>query len=488
MTGFKINKVSACVALSIALTGAVVISAPPTAAAAGHPAGLVDSFAIGTNLPLISYDVAANAAGRAYIGWITDAPGTTRTVHLCTLPTGATSCSGRTETITGLDRSSKDLKVLVTGDDTVKLVWFHDTAASVSGPQGALITVASAPHGQSLAITSDSDSAPSFGSLLTAEIGPGGHIWTVAYAGLPAQTVQVRADLSQNYTPVSTPVVVQFAELAFAGGKAVLAISEYGPITAPIRYAVKPSTGGWSSFHVVAHTWNIAEAALETTGHGMRLVTSVDNASYRPAISKWTGSGFTLRQLTADNSSCGVATHDGYADASGRLVDVSEECGNTLAVANYADGFHAAITRIGSKGTFTLTPQIASGTRGIATAVWSVLSPTGNKLWVAHVRMADPTVTVSRRGVGGKVTVTGPRSCLPPVNVHVGWSHPAAANWTFRSGSLRLGSHAFAGSTLDGATLTPGKSYTLVGSAVFGRGGSRSHVQATLTFRTCPTG
>lgn len=161
-----------------------------------------------------------------------------------------------------------------------------------------------------------------------------------------------------------------------------------------------------------------------------------------------------------------------------------------MAIANYPDAAHAAIVRFDGNGTPTFTPQIASGTRGIATVVWSVQGSASNlyKLRVAHVRLPDATVTVSHHATGGRVTVTGPRSCLPPVNVHVGWTHHPDANWSFLSGSLRLGTHAVVGSILDGATLTPGKSYTLVATATFGRNGTRNQVRASLSFRTCGTG
>jgi hypothetical protein len=487
MTGFRINALLASVAAGAVVVGGLVLSAPPTGATGGNPPGVVNTFAIGTNVDLVSYDVAASSTGRAYIGWITNAPGTTRAVHLCTLPVTATSCAGRTETLTNQPSSSDDLKVLVTGDDTVKLVWFHDTDQSINGPENALISIASAPHGQGLALSSDTTTAPSFGSLLTAEIGPNGHIWTVAYAGLPETNVQVHTNPTTNYETVNTPVVVQFAELAFIGGKAVLALSQYGPIDAKIRYAVRSTTGNWGSFHAVANTRNLAEAALETThGHGMRLIATYQGVPYRPVLSRWTGTGFTAGAFTPD--SCDAASHDGYVDLSGRLLDVSQDCATKLAVANYADGTHVALTRFPINGVLTLKPQIASGTRGIATVVWSVEGTTFDKLRVAHVRLADPTRTVSHHGTGGRVTVTGPRTCLPPVNVHVGWTHHPDANWSFLSGSLRLGNTAVVGSTLDGAKLTPGKSYTLIATATFGRSGNHNQVRATLGFRTCGTG
>ena len=487
MTGLKLFAIGTAIAGCAALTGGLVIGAPTAGGATGHPPGVLSTFAIGANVDVVSYDVAANSAGRAYIGWITNAPGTTRAVHLCTLAVTATSCAGHTETLGNQPSSSTDLKVLVTGDDTVKLVWFHDTDQSISGPENSLISIASAPHGQGLALTSDTTTAPSFGSLLTAEIGPGGHIWTVAYAGLPVTNVQVHTDPATAYTTVNTPVVVQFAELAFTGGKAVLALAKYGSIGDKIRYAVRSVGGVWGSFSPVANTRNLAEAALETThGHGMRLIATYQGVPYRPVLSRWTGTGFTAGAFTPDT--CDAASHDGYVDLSGRLLDVSQDCATKLAVANYADGTHVALTRFPINGVLTFVPQIASGTRGIATVVWSVEGTTFEKLRVAHVLLADPTVTVSHHATGGRVTVTGPRSCLPPVNVHVGWTHKPDANWSFLSGSFRLGNTAVIGSTLDGAKLTPDKSYTLVGTAKFGRGGSRNTVKTTLTFRTCATG
>jgi hypothetical protein len=85
------------------------------------------------------------------------------------------------------------------------------------------------------------------------------------------------------------------------------------------------------------------------------------------------------------------------------------------------------------------------------------------------------------------VTVTGPRSCLPPVNVHVGWTHHAASGWKFTSGTLRLNGKIFTGTTLDGARLAAGTKNTLTGTAVFGRPGHTSKATASLVFTSCPT-
>jgi hypothetical protein len=489
--------ITGAAAAAALLAGGLVALAPP-ASAAGHPPGVTGSAVVlGKTIKLVAYDVAANSKGEAYIAWISDDgtdPNKHRFVHFCALPAGASSCAYQTKIPALSDNSATDLKVLVHGNGNVELVWFHDTPNSINGPQNAEIAVATAIDGRSLSNGTDVASAPSFGHLLTAELAPTGEIWTVAYAGLgDGHPLQVRRPITAGFDSVSLPAGygVADAELAFAGGKAVLTYTRYGSISDPVKFRSRSlSGGGWSSIETVQNTWTgSGSVALETTTHGMRLVTGVDDARYRAVISKWTGSDFTPRALTADaDQSCSPSSHDGWADGSGRLLDVSLALCGKITVTNYADGYHAGFVRIGYPGVATFSPQIASGVRGIATLVYSVLGTTGHVLRVLHVRLPDPTRTVSDNSTGGRVVVTGPQTCLPPVNVHVAWSHPAANNWSFMSGSLRLGNTAITGTTLDGANLTPGTQYNLIGTATFARGSSRSTAKATLTFRTCGTG
>jgi hypothetical protein len=228
-------------------------------------------------------------------------------------------------------------------------------------------------------------------------------------------------------------------------------------------------------------------AALASSRHGLRLVTTVDNASYRPVISKWTGSGFAPRHLTADHNPCAPSSHDGTADPSGRLLDVSWEC-QDVTVTNYADAARAAIVRLTVHDTPTATPQIASGTRGIATVAYSTENGSDQVLRAAHVRLPGSTRTVRHAGTGGRVTVTGPLSCLPPVNVHIAWTRHAAGGWSFKSGTLRLDGKHVSPPKLDGATLTAGKTYALTGAATFAKGGNRHTIKTTLKFTTCASG
>ena len=152
--------------------------------------------------------------------------------------------------------------------------------------------------------------------------------------------------------------------------------------------------GTWSTFHQIAHTWAAgSDAALASTRHGLRIVTSTNNASDRPVIAAWTGSGFGTPKLTSDTNGCGAKTHDGWSDPSGRLLDASWEC-SKVTVTNYPDARHAAIVRFNGGSTPGHAPEIASGTRGTATVVWGVSQTDGETLRVAHVRLPDSTVTV----------------------------------------------------------------------------------------------
>jgi hypothetical protein len=475
-------------ALAAAVSAVAAVAAAPSAlAASGHPAGVVGGpFTLDADQLFQAlgqpYDVAATANGTAFIGWISSPPGQSgRTVHLCTLELAQTSCTGGIQTTSSLSfAGSGDPQVVVTSDGVVHVIWWHD-----SGPNSGAIAEATAPSGQGLTAGQDVAALPnSVGDLLAATLGPGNTIWAVTYDAVPAEHVEVRAGLSSIPESVPTPFAIGDAQLAFVGGQAVLTVEKYGSISTGPYFATRSASGTWSSFQPVAHTWSVGtNAALATTGEGLRLVTAIDNASYHPVVAKWTGSGFAKAQLTADKNSCTPNTHDGWADASGRLLDVSWEC-EEVAVANYPDALHAALFRLKVAGTPTYRAQIASGTRGIATVVYTVQSATGSDLRVARVLLPDSTRTVAKKGAGGRVTVTGPRSCLPPVNVHVGWSHKAAKGWTFKSGALRLGGKAVS-SPLDGATLAPGKKYELIGTATFSKGPKSSTVTAKLGFATC---
>ena len=87
------------------MASAVVVGQPAAGAAGGHPPGVIGSpITLRASVQLVSYDVAADSAGRAYIGWMSDGGAPIhRYVHLCTLPARATSCDGGVQTISVLD-------------------------------------------------------------------------------------------------------------------------------------------------------------------------------------------------------------------------------------------------------------------------------------------------------------------------------------------------------------------------------------------------
>ncbi len=95
-------------------------------------------------------------------------------------------------------------------------------------------------------------------------------------------------------------------------------------------------------------------------------------------------------------------------------------------------------------------------------------------------------MSASASSRGGKVTVHGPASCLPPVDVPVGLVARTARNWHSVSHTLRLGSSVLHSTTLHGSGLTPGKTYTLSGTATFASGSSHATATAKIKFRSCP--
>jgi hypothetical protein len=469
-----------------ALAGALLLA---PAASAAHPPGVTGKSVTVAKAQDFAggYDVAASSAGTAYIGWISSDQTHLRQVHLCTLPVTATACAGGVQTLSLPDLESSTtagLRVLATRKGDVTLIWMHDTVTSGDGPENAAIEVATAPGGQHLSAGTNVSAGPSHGDLLDAEYGPRGAIWTVAYTGVGTNTIQVRTSLTAStYTKLHTPFSVGSAKLAFSKSKPVLVISKYGAVSTRAYYATTTKSGSWTSFHPVARTWTTANPTVVGTAHGVRLITGVNNASYRPVLAKWTGSSFGPRALTPDKNNCAPSSHDGTTDRSGRLLDASWEC-NKVTVTNYADAAHAAIVRFNTSGTPTYTPQIASGRYGIATVAWSKESPAGgSNLNVTRIRLPDNSRKVTKHVAGGTAGLVGPRSCLPPVNTAAKVGGRAATGWKVKSRTLKLGSTTI--SKLDGATLTPNTTYTLHGTVVFAQGSARSTAHLSLSFRTC---
>jgi hypothetical protein len=462
-------------------------STPTSQDGAAGSGGLTGApVVLAKNVSFSGYDAATDAAGRSYLGWISAAGGANRKVHLCTLPPGARQCLGGVQAIDSLgDASAQGLRVLVTSAGQVTLVWMYDTAASENGPEGSELATATASPGHPLAAAKVQAKAPSFGTMLDAAAGPNGSVWVIT-EGSSVKGIQVRPGLGQPAIDLKTPYPVGAARLSFDHGRAVIVIQKDGAISSPVAYA-SFRDGGFSAFRLLAHTWTSdAQLGLTDTTTGVRLVTSQDNASYHPVAWSWSGAGFDQPTLTGDLTNCSPSSHDLVSDNSGRAADVSIEC-DGLAIANLADSRHASVARVPVTGTFAGgTPQLTTTPRGTGWVTWSIESTDGDELLAAPVVLPAGLATASATASGNQVLLSGPASCLPPVDVRVGVNARPAGNWQAAPGVLRLNGAALSGGTVPGASLTPGQRYTLTGSAGFTSGSSHATATASLTFQSCP--
>jgi hypothetical protein len=156
-------------------------------------------------------------------------------------------------------------------------------------------------------------------------------------------------------------------------------------------------------------------------------------------------------------------------------------------VDNLTDTLHASIFRFNAGGTLAGAPvQIATTPRGHGWVMWGIEAKAGgDKLQAVPVLLADRDVTRTKKVSGNTARVTGPASCLPPENVSVKAGGSAAKHWHVVSATLRLNGNKH-GTTLHGASLTPGRSYKLTATVTFANGGSRHTATASYTFRSCP--
>jgi hypothetical protein len=477
----------AAAAMTVPFSGAVATAAAH-AGAAPRPGLTAAPITLASGVDLTGgYDAATTAAGTTYVAWIGASGGANRTVYLCVLPPGKTACAGGVQSTSSLSGSSAAGMHVIVAGSAVTLVWFHDTIHSVDGPENAKIATATVQNGV-LGAAHDQAPAPSFGTLEDVAAGPGGTIWTVTVRS-GTQSVQVIPGLGSKPVTVATPYLVstdQGVQLAFAGSTPLLAIQMGGAISQPISYASERN-GKWTAFTELAHTWTAdANLGLAQTTSGIRALASVDNPSYQPVVSRWTGNSFSPPQLTGDKNPCAPSSHDPVADASGRMADISMECGD-VAIANLTDTLHAAVVRFPNGGTFGGgPPQLATTPRGRGWAVWSIEGSTNSNLLAGPVLLPGRDVPAQATGQGNQVKLTGPASCLPPVGITAKVTGTPAANWQVSSSKLALDGTALSGTTLDGSALAPGSSHTLTGTVTFSHGGTHLPVTATRKFTSCP--
>jgi hypothetical protein len=457
-----------------------------TAAARPGPVGTAFAILKGVSLTGQSGDIAMGADGTAYLGWISSSISNSnlRTVHLCVLPLGARACKGGVQTIDAGDPSTAaDMFVLAPPGGKVTLVWYHDTASSGTNSHAAQIAEATVTNGV-LSPETDVAAGPSHGQLLDAVVGPGNKIWTLAYAG--ATSLELRAGVTSSPVQVKIPFETTYAHLAFAHTTPILAITHGSEITQPPSYSYRPGSS-WKPFRKVpGGAWQQGiDFGLTATSRGVRLITGDGRTNYYTSVvSRWTGHAFSPIRSTGDTT--GVTSHDDITDRSGRLVNISQE-GSNFAVGNLADTLHAATFRFPVHGTTAgFAAQVATTPRGHGVAMWGVQKSTnGDTILVQPFRLAGLHKSVTKHSRHANVTLVGPASCLPASTLPVAVKGHGKSGWKVHSHKLTLNGKKI-GSSINGASLRAGTTYTLKGTVVFTHGSSHSTVNAALKFRTCP--
>jgi hypothetical protein len=432
------------------------------------------------------YDALTTKDGTTYVGWISDNNKTTalRQVHLCVLKMSSRGCVRGVQNADALgDSSAAGLRVVRAGG-TVELVWIYQPTSG-SGTFSGSFGVAQV-HGGVLGASSGIPGAPALGNLTSVIARPSGAVSAaVVGSGADFDTAYVYPTLSSTPAPVKAPYPIGNAQIAATRTRTVLTVSHYGSIGDPVRYASKGS-GGWSALRVVKKTWTIGNIErLITTRSGIRLVTGTDSATYQPVVARWNGTRFSKPVHTGDRSPCAPASHDLATDASGRLVDVTNECGK-MAISNQPRTTHAAIVRVPEGGTQAGgPPQISTAPSGRGWVIWGIESGgLADNLYARRIVLPGLQHTVRDRGAAGKLSLTGPASCLPPITTHVKLKVRAARHWSVRSTKVRLGSHTIGG-RLKGASLKPSHRYTLTGTATLRKGGRHARLGVKLAFKTC---
>jgi hypothetical protein len=451
------------------------------AASAGKPGEAAAPIVLSRTVSLTggSVDMATTKSGTTYLGWIAPNSNNDFLIDLCILPLHATGCQGGIKTMAA--GPSNGLKVIASPSGAVSFVWDNADAAE--------IVTSTVQPGGSLSTPIDVGTAPANGELLDAELGPDGAIWTVA-AGDSGDTVEVRDGVANPEQTIHTSKEVDFARLAFAGHTGIIAMHNGGADIDPVQYSYL-SGGNWTSEASVAHTQTgTQDLGLVTTKSGVRLMASEQDSDLRPVVAKWTGHGFSTPVVAEPKAVFEPDGTDLVADASGRAANVAFiDGGAKLGIANLADTVHAGLVTVATGGTSAGGfAQISTNPRGEGWVAWAIegsLGTDGDLFRVAPILLPALDHSVTHKGSHGSVTVTGPVSCLPGDTTSVSVKGHPKKGWKTKSHTLKLGAKKL-GKSLNGASLTAGKSYSLKGTVVFAHGHSHQKVSATLKFRSCP--
>jgi hypothetical protein len=487
------------VAVVAALGASAFGAASPASAASRSKAGRSGpAITLGHHVSMTSdtADIAIDKNNTAYVSWISEVAGENdgeRTIKLCVLPSGARACKGGIQTTDALgDSSAADLQVLIV-NGTPTIFWIYDTLEAGTNPEGAAVAAATVtPTGvlnPGVVVTA----APSHDSLLDVAVAPNGQIWTITYGSALDTFFEVREGLTATPVTVHTPFYIERAQVAWDHGKAIIAIAKGGStIGEPAFYSASSGTT-FPAFKSVKNTWTVGtDVGLVKAGSHVRLVAAVGNASYEPAVATWTGSSFTKAKSNGDHGSHGKypGSHDVNTDPSGRMVDAEDENG-VIAVSNYANDKTAAVYRFSTGGTDAgPQPQIATTSRGNGWVLWAVEDSAsggyGDFLRVVPIRLSDTHQTAQKHGKHGRVTLTGPSSCLPAVSISDHVKGAPKHGWKVTKKTVKLAGNTIGG-TVNGAALTGGKTYHLTGTVVFTSksSGAHSSATATLKFKSC---
>jgi len=420
----------------------------------------------------------SDGQGDTFVSWTNS--GKKGGVFLCTLRTGSSNCLNGTQVAASTETSpapGTDIHLLA-GHRSVRVLWFDDSDG------GATVQEATATAGGVPSASHALEGGPTAGALMDARTGPGGHLWTLTANGDGAQL-----RLAKDGVVVAGPAVpwaVGYAQLAFAGGTAVIAVQKAGSLSTPVDYAWDAG-GSWTALRPLSGTWSVGYApGLTQTAAGLQLVTATANASYQPVVSHWTGHGFSEASPIGDTSNCAPNSAQTGTDPSGRLTDVTNECG-MITVDNMPTSSRAAIFRFAAKGTVAgSTPELATLPSGRGWVVYALQNETGyDQLLAVPVLLPALTSTVATSSLAGVARVSGPVSCLPVVTTPVAVAAASAGHWRVLSKALTLSGKS-QGSILNGARLRPGASYKLVGTVTFGDGQRQLTVKAVLDFKACP--
>jgi hypothetical protein len=401
-------------------------------------------------------------------------------VFLCTLRTGSSNCLNGTQVSASTETSpapGTDIHLLA-GHRSVRVLWFDDSDG------GATVQEATATAGGVPSPSHALERGPTGGALMDARTGPGGHLWTLTANGDGAQL-----RLAKDGVVVAGPAVpwaVGYAQLAFAAGTAVIAVQKAGSLSTPVDYAWDAG-GSWTALRPLSGTWSVGYApGLTQTGAGLRLVTATADASYKPVVSHWTGHGFSAASPIGDTNNCAPNSAQTASDPSGRLTDVTNECG-IITVDNMPTASRAAIFRFPAKGTIAGSgPELATLGSGRGWVVYALQNETDyDQLLAVPVLLPALTSTAATSSAAGVARVTGPVSCLPVVTTPVSVTAASAPHWQVLNKTLKLSGKS-QGTVLNGARLRPGASYKLVGTVTFGDGQRRLTVKAVLAFKACP--